>query len=195
MSTSPEVHAASSSSSSSSSDLRPETPKQLQRRLNGISLTNWSMRNNLELLSSMMQWPNLSEIDTVSSSIFKMTQHIRTWPIDGQMNMLLMSGSSPICGVLGPALQQLGDSIQQHLQTGQLPAVLTARAVDACAVLCQVLVKICKTAERIVSFSTEDGDSKFREAFYVQECETGGLTRVLIHVPQLLCVSDAGAHL
>jgi hypothetical protein len=45
------------------------------------------------------------------------------------------AGCSGLCKMVGSALQQLGDGVQQHLQQGQLPAALTVRAVEACDVL------------------------------------------------------------
>jgi hypothetical protein len=138
-----------SSSANSSSSTTVAASKQLQRRLNGLGRPQWSTKTDLELLFHLNSACSLLHLDMLSGCIAKMAEHVHEarqrdkQDIFENMTKNQAQGYAVLCRVLGCALQQLAEGVQQYLQQGQLPAALTERAVAACCALCAVLARIC----------------------------------------------------
>jgi hypothetical protein len=97
--------------------------------------------------------------------------------------MAVYGDYSILCKLLGSTLQQLGDSVQQHLQQGQLPAALTVRAVEACHALCLVLTSLCSW---FVSgkHHAKSEDQHLRQLCIEVEAREGAMHAVLLLVKQ-----------
>jgi hypothetical protein len=91
-----------------------------------------------------------------------MAGRMRTLPADMQQAILAACRETPsilqeLCHATGSVLQQLSHGLQQYLQQRQLPAALTAQAVEACNALCLAL-------NSILSFSIKaTADVRFHE--------------------------------
>jgi hypothetical protein len=158
--------------------------KQLQRRLSGLGRSHWNTETDVELLAHLFsaQVCNLTHLDILSDCIMRMAEH-GSGVQGSDKNMLVNSmvvcqGYSILCKVLGSALQQLAEGVQQYLQQEQLPAALTVRAVEACYALCFVLVRVC---DCLISSKHGEGqrDHHLRQTCYSMAVVEGALDAVL----------------
>jgi hypothetical protein len=131
---------AESSSASSST--------KLQRRLMALPRGHWTLAADKELIAHLSTVRSLPGIAQLSDCLTKMAQHMsRSLQADELDDLLagLNEASSTLqqlYTVTGSVLQQLAQCLQQYLQQGQLPAALTAYAVEACNALCLALISI-----------------------------------------------------
>jgi hypothetical protein len=79
-----------------------------------------------------------------------------------------------LCRVLGSALQQLGDGVQQYLLQGQLPAALTVRVIGTCHDLCYVLSQVSEWVQVLGKMGGDErADQAMRQSFYEMGFEEG----------------------
>jgi hypothetical protein len=72
-----------------------------------------------------------------------MAQHMQALPAHDQLAMLeALPTLQQLYTVTGSVLRQLSEGLQQYQQQGQLPAALTAHAVDGCNALCMTLTSV-----------------------------------------------------
>jgi hypothetical protein len=120
--------------------------KQLQRRLRGLGPKRWDFQADRDLLAHLATTRSLGSLDELSDCISRATEHIfqisegtNRQKLSDLMQNHLMPLLQLLFTALGPALQQLGDGLQQYSSSGQLPAAVTDQALDAVNCMCQLL--------------------------------------------------------
>jgi hypothetical protein len=162
-------------SSSNSSSTPAAASRQLVRRLNGIGRPHWSVTTDKELVRHLSVAHTLPDLDILSECIVRMAEHIQGAGVRPKREffssyMVQNGGYLELCTVVGAALQQLAQGVQQQLQQGQLPAALTQRAVEACCALCAVLTWVCGFA-----LKQHHDDLGLRNLFHGTNSSTGEL--------------------
>jgi hypothetical protein len=134
--------------SSTSSSTTVAASKQLQRRINGLGQRQWSVDAYVELLVHLYNVDSLLHLDILSDCIIRMAEHADKGRLPDTRKLFdyitASTGYNSLCRVARVALQQLAEGVQQYLQQGQLPAVLTERALDASYALWSMLTCISR---------------------------------------------------
>jgi hypothetical protein len=169
-----------SSSSSSSNSISTSASKHLQQRLSGLRRSQWSTETDVALLVHLGIAHSSPHLDILSDCVPRMAEHVRE--LNGRERGALYTfmteaqGYRILCRVLGSALQQLAEGVQQYLQQGQLPAALTVHVLSTCCDLCDMLSEVLDWALAIATQLkqvNERADQALRQLFYTAESEEG----------------------
>jgi hypothetical protein len=145
-------------SAAGASTLQGCSSRELVRRWNGLGQKQWSWKEDQEVFEHLAS-ASLQTLDELSAPIVKVAQHIEDMSqhmdLEKQIDMHRLLRA--LCPALGCGLQQLGVGLRLYLDSGQLPAALTGRALDAIITLCLLAKKLYACAERVQASNPNDG--------------------------------------
>jgi hypothetical protein len=143
-------------SAAGASTLQGFSSRELVRRWNGLGHKQWSIQEDLDVFSHL-ESASLQTLDELSAPILKVAQHIeamsRHVEVQKQVDVFMLLRS--LCPALACGLQQLGVGLRLYLDSGQLPAALTARALDGIITLCLLANKMYAYTEDVQAANSD----------------------------------------
>jgi hypothetical protein len=150
-------HVDKMQSAAGASNLQGCSSRELVRRWNGLGQKQWTWEEDQEVFEHLAT-ASLQTLDELSAPIVRVAKHIddmsRHVNMQKQAEMMMLSRA--LCPALGCGLQQLGVGLRLYLDSGQLPAALTGRALDAIITLCLLASKVHAYAERAQAANPND---------------------------------------